>query len=332
MSRTWRTSFDNSRDEACSLHQTEELPRPGAKRLLQELEAAQPWVAAGELPRLIGEPPASCGLLRLLPHTGAVRRLPVGPTDCLLSSMSSFPVLRGTAGSGGCPRACALLPVLLALLAGGARGELLGTHPHRNGTVHLMTELCREGNPGAGQRAWQTVDGRERHGCWGVDRAGNPVVTWSDGSELQLNGDKVKLSRRIAAVLEERATAPRPPSPPSTSAPTVLSRAELPRAAAPERPSPSAAPARDFARPAWCAEARFPHERLVCTDAELADRDLHLAALWRPYRRTLSRGAEAWHKSDYFRRLKACGADKACIVSEQETQMRRYREGLLDGG
>lgn len=62
--------------------------------------------------------------------------------------------------------------VFLGLVAGGARAELLGTHPHRNGTVHLMTDLCREDDPSAGQRARQTVGGREHHGCWGVDRAG----------------------------------------------------------------------------------------------------------------------------------------------------------------
>lgn len=236
------------------------------------------------------------------------------------------------AGSGGCPSACALLPVLLALVAAGAHAELLGTHPHRNGTVHLMTDLCREEDPSAGQRARQTVGGREHHGCWGVDRAGNPVVTWSDGSELELDGDKVRLSRRIAGLLEERATAPPTRSPPAASPPTARRRAEVARAAAPEPPSRSAARPNNFARPAWCADARFPHERLVCTDAELADRDLRLASLWRPYRSTLSRAAEAWHKSEYFRRLKACGANKACIVSEQETQMRRYREGLPGGG
>lgn len=54
--------------------------------------------------------------------------------------------------------------------------------------------------------------------------------------------------------------------------------------------------------------------------------------MWGPYRRTLSRGAEASHKSDYYRRLKTCGADKARIVSEQKTQMRRYRERLPAGG
>lgn len=149
-------------------------------------------------------------------------------------------------------------------------------------------------------------------------------MTWSDGSELELDGDKVWLSRRLAGLLEERAKEP--------ATPTARPRAEVPRAAALEPPSRSAAVRRDFARPAWCPDARFPHERLVCTDAELADRDLHLASLWRPYRSTLSRAAEAWHRASIFRRLKACGADKACIGSEQETQMRRYREGLTVGG
>jgi len=246
--------------------------------------------------------------------------------------MPRAPPPPGTAGSGGCRSACALLVILLSMGAGGAHAELLGTHPHRNGTVHLMTDLCREGDPSAGQRARQSVGGREHHGCWGVDRAGNPVVTWSDGTELELDGDKVRLSRRIAGLLEERATAPPPRSPAAASAPAARPRAEVPRAAANEPPSRISALPRDFARPAWCPDAHFPHERLVCTDAELADRDLRLASLWRPYRSTLSRTAEAWHKSDYFRRLKACGADKDCIVSEQESQMRLYREGLPGGG
>ena len=203
--------------------------------------------------------------------------------------------------------ACALLLAVLGPLTGSARAELLGTHPHPNGTVYLMNDLCREDDPSAGQRARQTVGGRERHGCWGIDRAGNPVVTWSEGSELVLDGDKVRLSRRLTRLLER------------TAAP-------------PPRPRRSAAAPDGFARPAWCPNARFPHERLVCSDAELADRDLRLASLWRPYRRTLNPTAQAWHKSDYFRRLKACGADKACIVNEQETQMRRYGEALSSGG
>ena len=222
----------------------------------------------------------------------------------------------------------------LGLLTGGARAELLGTHPHRHGTVQLTTALCREDDPGAGQRARQTarqtVGGRERLGCRDVDRTGDPVVTWSDGSELALDGDKVRLSRRMAALLEKRAESlpPRAPAPAATL--RVRTRAEAPGAAT-APPARSGAAPRDSVRPAWCPDARFPHERLVCTDAELADRDLRLASLWRPYRRSLSRGAETWHKSDYFRRLKACGADKACIGGEQRAQLRRYREGLPAG-
>ncbi len=213
-------------------------------------------------------------------------------------------------------RACTLVLVAVAgLLTGGARAELLGTHPHRTGTVHLMTELCRANDQRSGQRARQTVSGRQ--GCWGVDHAGNPVVTWRDGSELVLDGNKVRLSPRMSGLLE-RAEASRRGTSAKSSAPTP--RPPAPGAVAPGR--------RDFARPAWCPNARFPHERLVCADAQLAARDLQLASLWFPYRRTLSRGAEAWHKSDYFRRLKACGADKACIAGEQATQMRRYRGAL----
>lgn len=280
-----------------------------------------------EQPKL--EPPGASwrSLLSLASRALRVR----GPTDCPLSLMPRTSVPPGTANFSGCPSACALLLVLLVLVPSGGHAELLGTYPHRNGMVQLMTDLCREEDPSAGQRAQRTFGGREQHGCWGVDRAGNPVVTWSDGSELELDGDKVRLSRRIARLLEEPAAAPLARSPAATSVPTVRPGAEVPRAAAPAAPSRSTAPPPDFARPAWCTHAHFPHERLVCTDPELAARDLRLASLWRPYRSTLSRAEEAWHKSDYFRRLKACGADRACIVSEQETQMRRYRDGLLGG-
>ncbi len=213
--------------------------------------------------------------------------------------MSHAHVRAEAAASKGRCGAFAVALVLLGLFASGARAELLGTHPHRDGTVQLRTNLCQEDNPGAGQGVRQRVGARERRGCWQVDGAGNPVVTWSDGSELVLDQRKVKLSRRMAKLLEDSTEASRP----------------------------GAAPP-DHARPAWCPQARFPHERLVCIDAELADRDLRLASLWRPYRRTLSPAAQVWHKSDYFRRLKACGADKACIVSQQEVQMQRYREAL----
>ena len=247
--------------------------------------------------------------------------------------MSRPPVPSLHTASRGGRVARALVIAALGVLASGVRAELLGTYAHRSGTVHLWTELCRADDPGSGQRARQTVRGRERHGCWGVDRVGNAVVTWSDGSELELDGDKVKLSRWMAELLEEQGDASRPRAPADGTTRAARPGPAVPPSAAAGPPSrETAAAPRDFARPVWCPDARFPHERLVCSDAELAERDLRLASLWRPYRRTLSRGAEMWHKSDYFRRLKACGGDKACIVDEQETQMRLYREALPASG
>ena len=81
------------------------------------------------------------------------------------------------AASGGCSGACALVLAVLCLPTSGARAELLGTHPHRNGTVHLMPDLYGEHEPSAGQPAQQTVGGRGCLGCWDVDRASNPVGT-----------------------------------------------------------------------------------------------------------------------------------------------------------
>jgi uncharacterized protein len=83
-----------------------------------------------------------------------------------------------------------------------------------------------------------------------------------------------------------------------------------------------------FPRARWCENARLPHERLVCHDPELAAADLALAPLWQSYRRTVKPVEQARVRSDYFRRLKACGARKACIAKEQSAQERFYRRGL----
>ena len=56
-------------------------------------------------------------------------------------------------------------PACPARPGGGGRARRAARHAptpqHRNGTVYLMTDLCREEAPTAGQRARQTVGGRE---------------------------------------------------------------------------------------------------------------------------------------------------------------------------
>jgi hypothetical protein len=194
--------------------------------------------------------------------------------------------------------------VLLAVAAEG-RGEPLATFGTGADEVVLLTERCGATDGGM-QRATRASGPGARHGCWAVNAQGNPVVLWGDGEVQELDESRIRLASRYAAMLEE------PPRP---------------AAAVPSRGS---ARERDFARPAWCRNARQPHERLICRDRELAAGDLTLGPLWRAYRdrENLSELEQAGHKSRFFRRLKACGADKPCIAREQAERMRFYREAL----
>ena len=177
--------------------------------------------------------------------------------------------------------------MVLGLAACAAHTEPLGTLAHSRGPIHLFTEACTRGT---GQQAEQREAVRERRGCWQSTPAGNVVVTWEGGARQVLDGNRVKLAPRLAALLDE----------------------------------PEAA---DFARPVWCAQARLPHEHAVCSDPELAARDLELAGLWHAWRAAQKdgRAAENRVRRDYFQRLRACGADKDCITREQQVQMQRYR-------
>ncbi len=186
--------------------------------------------------------------------------------------------------------------------------ETMGSFKHPRGEIRLLTASCRPGT-GIGQQAVQDLAaGGRRQGCWGVNRAGDPVISWADGAEQVLDGNRVRLAPRFAALIQEPPAAPPPAPPPSP-------------AQQPERPP---AAAEDFTRPGWCARAGFPHERLVCADRELATRDLQLAQAWRDLRPQLSRNQRDRIPRDYFQRLKRCGADKACVTREQLAQLRRY--------
>jgi hypothetical protein len=184
-----------------------------------------------------------------------------------------------------------------------AHGDQLASYKSRGREIALMTEPCGAKGSKA-QRAHKRSNGDEIDGCWAVNRRGNPVVTWSDGQVQELKASRVRLASKYAAMLDD---------------------AESPRAAQAETP-----PAPDFARAAWCKDAKLPHERLICRDAELAASDLALAPLWRSYRSELKLNAvqQGRVKSDYFRRLKACGAHKDCIAREQAAQARFYRDAL----
>ncbi|HEX6363935.1 MAG TPA: hypothetical protein VFZ93_13325 [Albitalea sp.] len=192
---------------------------------------------------------------------------------------------------------------LLLAAAADARADRLATYGAGADEVVLLNDAC--GTRGSRiQRATRQAGGRVLEGCWAVNGRGNPVVVWADGEVQELDESRIRLAPKYAAMLED-------PAPPAGG----------------ER---AAAAGEDFARPRWCKDASFPHERLICRDAELAAGDLALAPLWRAFKteKRLSELEQAGHKSRFFRRLKACGAQKDCIAREQAERMRFYRDQL----
>lgn len=169
-----------------------------------------------------------------------------------------------------------------------------------------MTERCGA-TKAKMQRAYQNSKNGRRDGCWAVNVRGNPVVLWGDGEVLEIDQSQVTLAPKYKDMLEDLETA--------------------------VAPDGHKAPLNGFPRPAWCRDARFAHEKLVCRDKDLAAADLALAPLWRDYRNELklNQVQQGRMKSDYFRRLKACGANRKCIAREQASQKRFYERELGSG-
>jgi hypothetical protein len=196
-----------------------------------------------------------------------------------------------------------LVGILLLAATGAARSDELASFTEGNVAIVLRTDPCGAADSEI-QRAVKRVDDMRFDGCWTLNGRGNPVVLWNDGRVQELDESRLTLAPRYAALLKEFDALP-----PSAGRPASTS---------------------GFSRAFWCKDASFPHERLICSDPELARADLALSPLWRSYRQEmrLDAAAEKRVKRDYFSRLKACGARKPCIAREQAAQERFYREAL----
>lgn len=204
-------------------------------------------------------------------------------------------------------RQAAVLRVLmigwLACTSSSTTADQLATYQEAGEHVELMTERCGAKDARM-QRASKRSEEQTQGGCWAVNARGNPVVLWSDGQVQEIDQSQVKLAPEYERMLRDLEPA------------TVPNRKEVPPP--------------NWQRPAWCEEAGFAHEKLVCRDKDLSAADLALAPLWRAYVNELSLNPvqQGRVKSDYFRRLKACGARKACISQEQASQRRFYETEL----
>ena len=191
----------------------------------------------------------------------------------------------------------------MLLTAGVARPDELATSSEGGAAITLRTEPCGPLDSEI-QRAVKRVGAVRFDGCWSMTRSGNPIVLWNDGTVQELDESRLTLTPRYLALLKEL-------------------ELQLP-------PQDQQSSSGSFSRAFWCKDASFPHERLICRDPELAKADLALSPLWRAYRQTMRLDGveERRVKRDYFRRLKACGAEKVCIAREQAAQERFYRQAL----
>lgn len=200
-------------------------------------------------------------------------------------------------------RGLAVAVVLGSALGAGAAP--LASHSTVEHSIVLMTEPCPGGDDGR-RRAYRISTTERIEGCWSVNARGNPEIAWPGEPRVQEFDESLfRLDPRYAELLQH---APPPP--------------------AAAQPAPAEGSA--FPRPDWCRNARQPHERLVCRDRELSAEDLKLGALWQAYRteQKLGRAEQARHKNEFYRRLKACGADRDCVAAEQAARILFYREAL----
>jgi hypothetical protein len=196
-----------------------------------------------------------------------------------------------------------VLAIALQGIASSARSDQLASYRTVQGhDIRLMNDPCDARN-GKARRAHKRIGGKELAGCWQVNAQGNPVVRWSDGQLDELSESRVRLAPRYAAMLEE----------------------VEPGASGDETPSGPG-----VWRPEWCSRATLPHERLICRDRELLAGNQTLSGLWQAYRTQPDLGEIELGRvrSEYFNRLKACGAQKSCLARAQAAQISFYRKAL----
>ncbi|MED5620623.1 hypothetical protein [Ideonella sp. BN130291] len=196
-----------------------------------------------------------------------------------------------------------------------ARADRLATHGSGEARIVLTDDICPQ-SQGSDElmQAYRPARGTAAAGCWMINQRGNPVISWNGGGVQELDAAQVRLEPEYAALLRDV----------DTAAPAVR--------VAPARSRP--ATGTSFARPAWCKDARQPHERVICANRDLAAADLQLGPLWRAYRDTLALSPleQARQKSMFFHQLKACGEDRACLAARQAERQRIYRDALAAAG
>ncbi len=79
-------------------------------------------------------------------------------------------------------------------------------------------------------------------------------------------------------------------------------------------------------RPAWCKNAKLPHELAICEDAALSRNELEILSRYQDFAKKSGLATELLreHRLEFFNKIKACGADKFCILNQQNGRLQTY--------
>ena len=95
----------------------------------------------------------------------------------------------------------------------------------------------------------------------------------------------------------------------------------------PKPPAITSSAQRLDSRPAWCGNAKLAHEVTICSDEELSAKEIKILNLYAEYSKIRAFAAEEIkaHKSDFFKKVKACGDNKECISAQQDARINFYK-------
>ena len=86
-------------------------------------------------------------------------------------------------------------------------------------------------------------------------------------------------------------------------------------------------------RPIWCKNSKLAHEITICSDEELSSKEFQILNLYKEYSvgQAVTPEILKAHKSDFFKKIKACGSNKKCISDQQDARLNFYKSVKVNG-
>lgn len=212
--------------------------------------------------------------------------------------------------------------------------------------ILLLTEKCP--STSELQFAVARVNNRVLEGCYVINNRGNPVVKWSNGRLEELDGHlfqfkKVTPPPEVAALMKQEEQLNNQCRGGSGDLPTTLAACDrreklLSKIAEKgwcwgkdgqfgyEKDWTKCEPQTTLTKPAWCSNAKLPHELAICSDPQLSENERRILVMYGQYAKLPPNNQASLkeHKSFFLKKTSACKANKECIAAVQLERINFY--------